>query len=53
MKKYTPTFFEASLKSIIKPNKDSTKTYKPVNRIFITHCMAWWCTVEWVVKSWT
>lgn len=29
--------FEASLKSIIKPNKDSTKSYKPVNRIFITH----------------
>ena len=24
MKKYVPTFFEASLKSIIKPNKDST-----------------------------
>ena len=38
MKKYVPTFFEASLKSIIKPNKDSTKSYKPVNRISITHC---------------
>ena len=53
MKKYVPTFFEASLKSIIKPNKDSTKSYKSVNRMFITHCMAWWSTVERVVKSQT